>query len=108
MKKLSGFLLLIIIAFQPGCQKSNDTTLSETRAHVLYGAHPEANGLGYYIHVDGTGENVVPLNLPSTYQQPAVNAAVALKFVDTGKRQIVGDLATGGLRVVYVISIRTL
>ena len=108
MKKLSGFLLIILIAFQPGCKKSNDTTISETRAHVLYGARPEVDGLGYYIHVDGTGENVVPINLPSSYQRPTVNTAVALKFVDTGKRQVVGDLAAGGLRVVYVVSIRNL
>ncbi|GGB07741.1 hypothetical protein [Puia dinghuensis] len=108
MKKLPPLLLIILIALQPGCKKTNDTTLSETRAHVLYGARPEVDGLGYYIHVDGTGENVIPLNLPSSYQRPTVNTAVGLKFVDTGKRQIVGDLASGGFRVVYVVSIRDL
>jgi hypothetical protein len=108
MKKLPGLLLLILIALQPGCKKSNES-LGETNAHVLYGGAREVDGMGYYIHLDGTGENIIALNLPSSYQQPGVNASVAIKFVDTGKRQAIDwATATAGLRVVYIVTIRKL
>jgi hypothetical protein len=109
MKKIPGLFLLILIALQPGCQKSNES-LGETSAHVLYGGAREVDGMGYYIHLDGTGENIVALNLPSAYQQPGVNASVTIKFVDTGKRQILnfGTTDNGGLRVVYIVTIRKL
>ncbi|HLZ86439.1 MAG TPA: hypothetical protein VKQ52_04320 [Puia sp.] len=109
MKKLPGLLLLILIALQPGCKKSNDV-LGVVNAHVLYGGDPVVDGPGYYIHLDGSGENIVALNLPSSYQHPTVNEAVAIKFVDTGKRRIVGfaDADHGGWRVVYIVTIRNL
>ena len=109
MIKLSGLLLLILIALQPGCKKSNDT-VGETKAHVIDGGDIAADGTGFHIRIDGTDENVIPINLPSGYQQPAINAPVALKFVDTGKRQQVGYGLTNtlGWRVVYIITIRKL
>jgi len=108
MKKLPGLLLLIIIALQPGCKKSNDT-LAETSAHILYGGDPAVDGRGYYIKLDGTKEDVVAVNLPASYQTPEVNAAVALKFVHTGeRRKIDWSSANLGLRVVYNVTLRKL
>jgi hypothetical protein len=109
MKKLPGLLLLILIALQPGCKKSNDT-LAETSAHVIDGGSLAADGMGYHIHLDGTGEDVIPLNLPASYRQPGVNASVAIKFVDTGKREVFAfeTANTIGLRVVYLVTLRKL
>lgn len=109
MKKLPGLLLLILIALQPGCKKTNDT-LAETNAHVRYGGDPAADGIGYYIRVDNTQEYVIPINLPSGYQKTDVNAAVAVKFVDTGKKYFTGlsTPANPGIRVVYIVMIRKL
>jgi hypothetical protein len=108
MKKLPGLLLLIIIALQPGCKKSNDT-IGETYAHILYGGDPAVDGRGYFIKLDGTQEDVVAINLPANYQTPEVNAAVALKFVDTGeRRKIDWASATLGLRVIYIVTLRKL
>ena len=111
MKKLTGFLLLTwLLLLQVACKKSNDVSLNETSAHVLYGNSTAVDGMGYFIHVDGTGENVIPINLPSSYQQPTASTSVAVKFVDTGKRQVVGDAPAGslGLRVVYIVTLRKL
>ena len=108
MIKLPGLLLLILIALQPGCKKSNDS-IGETKAHVVDGGIVAADGTGFHIHIDGTNEDVIPINLPSGYQQPAINAAVAVKFVDTRKRQQVGGFPnTLGWRVVYIVEIRKL
>lgn len=107
MKKLPGLLLLIIIALQPGCQKSNDS-LAPVAVHIRYGGEPAADGLGYYVQVDNTKEIVIPVNLPSAYKHPDVNAAVSIKFVDAGKRFYYGyrEPSTGGLRGVYLIELR--
>lgn len=108
MKILPGLLLLILIALQPGCKKSNDT-IGETNAHILYGGDPAVDGRGYYIKLDNTKEDVVAINFPSNYQTPGVNASVAIKFVDTGeRRKIDWASATLGLRVIYIVSLRKL
>lgn len=109
MKKLPGFLLLILIALQPGCKKSNDT-LAETSAHVRYGGDPAADGIGYYIRIDNTQEDVIPVNLPSAYKKTDVDAVVAVKFIDTGKKYITGLSAPAnpGIRIVYIVTLRKL
>jgi hypothetical protein len=107
MKKLPGLLLLILIAFQPGCKKSNGAQ-EATAAHVRYGGEPAVDGAGFYIQIDATHENVYAMNLPSMYKiADTTSTQVAIKFVDTGKRQIAGfGLASGGgWRVVYLVSI---
>jgi hypothetical protein len=109
MKKLPGLLLLIFIAFQPGCKKSNGTQAG-TNAHLIYGGNPAADGIGYYIQLDDTHENVWALNLPSGFKDPGgrnANEAVSIKFVDTGKRQLPGNgpAGEGGWRVVYLVTI---
>ena len=109
MKKLTPLLLLIfVIAFQPGCKKDSDT-VGETNAHVLDGGNPEIDGLGYYIKLDASNEDVVAINLPSSYRTPGVNAPVAIKFLDTGnRRKLNWATANLGLRVVYIVTIRKL
>jgi len=108
-KKIPGLLLLLfVIAFQPGCKKSNDT-VGETNAHILDGGKPEVDGMGYYIKLDGSNEDVVAINLPSGYRTPGVNAAVAIKFLDTGnRRKLNWTTANLGLRVIYIVTIRKL
>jgi len=107
MKKVSGLLLLIIIALQPGCKKSNES-LAPVAVHIRYGGDPAADGLGYYVQVDNTKEIVIPVNLPSAYKHPDVDAAVSIKFVDAGKRFYYGYSEPGaaGLRGVYLIGLR--
>jgi len=107
MKKLPGLLLLIIIALQPGCQKSNDS-LSPVAAHIRYGGEPAVDGIGYYIQLDATKEIVIPVNLPSGYKHTDVDAAISIKFVDAGKRFHYGYSGAGalGYRGVYLIGLR--
>jgi hypothetical protein len=109
MKKLPGLLLLILIAFQPGCKKSNDT-VGEVTAHVRYGGDPAADGIGYNIVLDNTQEIVVPINLPSGYRRTDVDAAVAVKLIDIGKRFHLGYTSPNsiGMRGVYIVTIRKL
>src|SRR5579871_6581621 len=98
MKKIPGLLLLTLVLLQGACKKSNDTTLSETKAHILYGGDPAVDGRGYYVQLDATGEDIIPINLPSAYRQPDINAAVALKFLDTGKKQMI-DWASANAKI---------
>ena len=109
MKKLPGLLLLIIIALQPGCQKSNES-LTPVAAHVRYGGESAADGMGYYINLDVSKETIIPVNLPSSYKHTDVDVAVTLKFVDAGKRFYYGEsFAPGsGLRGVYIVDINPL
>ncbi len=110
MKKALGLLLLLLVALLPGCKKSGPDNVAELNAHVVDGGDPTIDGLGLYIHLDSSNENVYPLNLPTDLQQRNINASVSLKFIDTGKRHITGfgTAANGGLRVVYIVSIRKL
>jgi hypothetical protein len=107
MKKIPGLLLILFLAIFAGCQKSAPSNLSEINAHVVDGGDPAVDGLGIYIKLDATHENVVPINLPAEYQQKGINASVALKIVNTGGVKRLGD---GGVdsRIVYIVSIRKL
>lgn len=109
MKKLPGLLLLILIAFQPGCKKNNET-VAELPAHVRYGGEPAADGIGYYIQLQNSSEIVIPINLPAAYKHPDVNDSVGVKLIDVGKRFHLGDTDPNslGLRGVYVVTIRNL
>lgn len=109
MKKLPGLLLLIIIALQPGCKKNSDS-VQEVSAHVKFGGEPALDGIGYYIVVDGTREAVFAMNLPSAYQHSDVDAAVAVRLVDIGKKSYPGMLGTSGpaMRVMYIVTLRKL
>lgn len=110
MKKIPGLLLspmiLILLVIFAGCQKSAPSNLSEVNAHVVDGGDPAVDGMGIYIRLDGSRENVVPINLPTEYQQKGINSPVALKIVNTGgtKRLNFG----GDCRIVYIVSIRKL
>jgi len=105
MKKLS-LLLLAFIALFSACKKNNDT-VRDTPAHVRY-SDPALDGIGYYILLDGTGEPVIPINLPSGYRHSDVDEAVAVKLIDVGKRFHLGftDPNSIGLRGVYIVTIR--
>jgi len=107
MKKLPGLLLLIIIALQPGCKKNNDT-INDIGAHIQYGGAVEADGIGYYMKLDNSQEIVIPINLSSTFKHTDVNAAVAVKFIDTGKRFYYGfgSVVANGYRGVYIVTVR--
>ncbi|HXB06667.1 MAG TPA: hypothetical protein VNW04_06120 [Puia sp.] len=109
MKNLPGFLLLILIALQPACKKNADA-VGETMAHIRFGGEPALDGIGYYIVLDSTKEAVMPINLPSGYKQEDVNAAVAVRIVDTGKKVFPGMAGTAGpgMREVYIVTIRKL
>ncbi|HVU99021.1 MAG TPA: hypothetical protein VHE34_27555 [Puia sp.] len=107
-KKLPGLLLLLIIAFQPGCKRNNDT-VAEVTANVRYGGEPAADGFGYYIRLNSS-EVVIPINLPSTYRHTDVNDSVAVRLIDVGKRFHLGytEPNSMGLRGVYIATIRKL
>jgi hypothetical protein len=109
MKKLPGLLLLILLAAQTGCKKSADT-ISEVQAHIRY-SDPAADGIGYYLYLDSTREVVIPVNLSSSWHYPTVDAAVAIKIVDAGRRFYYGMMPVTnnpGLRGVYIVTIRKL
>jgi len=111
MKKLPGLLLLILIALQPGCKKSGDSAqVQEINAHVKFGGEPAVDGIGYYIVLDSTKEAVYAMNLPSAYQHTDVDAAVAVRLVDTGKKSYPGYMGTSGrgMRVMYIVTLRKL
>jgi hypothetical protein len=107
MKKIPGLLLILSLAVVAGCQKSAPANLSEINAHVVDGGDPAVDGMGIYIRLDATHENVVPINLPAEYQQKGINASVALKVVNTGGVKRLGDPGAD-CRIVYIVSIRKL
>ena len=108
MKKIPGLLLIVLIAFQPGCKKNNDA-VAEMTAHVRY-SDPAVDGIGYYILLDKTKETVIPINLPSGYMHANVDATVMVKLVDVGKRFHLGytDPNSIGYRGVYIVTLRPL
>ena len=108
MKKTTGLLLIILLAAFASCQKSAPSNLSEVNAHVLDGGDPAADGMGIYIRLDNSHENVVPINLPAEYQRQGINVPVALKIVNTGGTKRLSWGANSNCRVVYIVSIRKL
>jgi len=58
--------------------------------------------------LDGTGESVIPINLPSGYKHSDVDETVTVTLIDIGKRFNYGDPRPNsiGLRGVYVVTIR--
>ena len=106
MKKLPGLLIILLVVVFAGCQKSTPTNLSEINAHVIDGGDPQADGQGIYISIDNTHENVVPINLPTEFQQKGINAPISIKIVNTGKTTRL-NFGTNN-RVVYLVSIRKL
>jgi hypothetical protein len=109
MKNIPGLLLLILIAFQPGCRKGGEG-IAETNAHVRFGGDPSVDGIGYFMQLDSSSEVVVAVNLPSSYKHEDVNEAVAVRLIDTGKRYRLGDtnINLPGLRGVYIVTLRKL
>jgi hypothetical protein len=102
MQKLLLILFTCLAGFLAGCQKSGPEGLTETKAHLVK-ADPASGGPAVDVFVlDKTGEMVVPINKTASWPQNDVDS-VALKLVDTGDRY-----GTSRLRVVYIVSLRSL
>jgi hypothetical protein len=102
MQKLLLILCICLGAFLAGCQKSGPEELNESTAHLVK-ADPASGGPSVDVFVlEKTGEMVVPINKTAAWPQNGADS-VALKLVDTGDRY-----GASRLRMVYVVSLRTL
>jgi hypothetical protein len=111
MKKWLGFSLLLALAGQPGCKKSEaQPQLSESRA-VLNLANPVIDGPRVdELVLDSTHETLVPINKKEGWPQiQAGPTPVAIRFIDAGKNftEVVNG-QTWHFREVYVVSFRLL
>lgn len=101
MKKAGAiFLLVLLTAVNPGCKKSEPMGLSEYNARLTK-ANPDGPAVDELI-LDSSRETVVPINKIGAWPQNDL-APVAVKFIDTGDRYGINRL-----RVVYIVSIRSL
>src|ERR1700749_1766075 len=107
MKKGLPALLFACLITIAGCKKEEPSHLTEINAHIIDGGSVAADGLGYYIKLDSTQEQVIALNLPSEYKTTGINAPVAVKFVETGRIVHLG-MSASPYRVVYLSTIRKL
>ena len=101
MKK-SGFpaLLVLLMAINPGCKKTEPMGLSEYNARLTK-AGPDGPAVDELV-LDSSRETVVPINKVGAWPQTDL-APVAIKFIDTGDHYGINHL-----RVVYIVSIRNL
>lgn len=108
MKKTIGFLLLLSLLTGIGCSKKEEPVgLTEIKAHIIDGGSPAVDGSGFYIRLDSTREQLVPLNVPAGFQVQGIDAPVLVKYIETGKHYNVDcSLCNDGLKVVYLVSIR--
>lgn len=108
MKKTIGLLLLLAVLTGIGCSKKEEPVgLTEIKAHIIDGGLQAADGLGFYIQLDNTREQLIPLNVPAGFQVQGINAPVMVKYIETGKHYNVDcALCNDGLKVVYLVSIR--
>lgn len=112
MKKLPGFVaILLVTAFQTGCQKSSPAPqLTEQKAHLDL-ANPAADGpVVDMLVLDSTQESVIPINKkegwPQTQQGPT---PVMVRFIDAGKTfTIANNGQIFHLREVYLVTFRPL
>src|ERR1700760_970688 len=103
MKKTIGFLLLLPLLTGIGCSKEQPVGLTELKAHIIDGGTPAADGLGFYIQLDSTHEQVVPINVPADFQVQGIHAPVLVKYVETGKHYNAQcAFCNDGLKVVYL------
>src|SRR5882757_9262631 len=99
-------IFLLAAGALTACQKSADGPSStEVTGQLKYGGDPAADGLGYYILVDSTHENLCIQNPPAEFRHADVNAHVAIKFFDTGKTQNVMLAGATGPRIVVLLQI---
>lgn len=108
MKKVVAILSAVFIL--AACNKNSiQPSNAEVTGQVMYGGDPAADGIGYYIQLDETHENISPQNLPADYKHKDVHAHVAIRYFDTGAT-LNTELVPGatGPRIVVVRSIRQL
>lgn len=108
MRKIPAFLLLLLlVGLFPSCKKSN-AELPERNAILLKAGAAYDGPLRDELYLDDTKEIVIPLNKIGTW--PQTNAAVAVRFIDTGKTYAMGTMSGTivQLRVVYLVTFRQL
>ncbi len=106
MKKLFNLLSLLSLLSFLGCQKSETGTLNELKAHIVSGSDSTTGAAGYYIRLDSSGETVMPINLPSSFQSE--RGAISVKFVNTGKSAWSALPGHAAAQIVYLVTIRKL
>ena len=109
--RIVAFALLLVLAGQPGCKKSEaQPQLTEYKAS-LYLASPANDGAPVdELVLDSTHETLVPINKKEGWPQIQVGpTAVAVRFIDAGKSFT--EMVNGQpwhFREVYVVSFRLL
>ena len=110
-RRALAFALLLVLAGQPGCKKSEaQPQLTEYKAS-LYLASPANDGAPVdELVLDSTHETLVPINKKEGWPQIQVGpTAVAVRFIDAGKSFT--EMVNGQpwhFREVYVVSFRLL
>lgn len=116
MKKLLDFkgcsliALLLVIAGQPGCKKSEAQPLQEYKAS-LFLAGPAFDGpIVDELILDSSRETIIPINKKGGWPQTQVGSTpVAIRFIDAGKdfTEVING-KTLHLREVFIVSFRVL
>ena len=101
------FLLLLLVVFYSSCKKSG-AELPEVSATLIKAAPASDGPPRDELYLDETKEFVIPLNKPGVW--PQTGGSVAVRFIDTGKTYPLGTMSGAilNLRVVYLVTFRTL
>lgn len=106
-----AFALLLVLAGQPGCKKSEaQSQLPESKA-LLYLASPANDGAPVdELVLDSTHETLVPINKKEGWPQTQVGpTSVGIRYIDAGKTfTLIVDGQPWHYREVYVVSFRLL
>lgn len=109
--RIVAFALLLVLAGQPGCKKSEaQPQLPESRA-LLYLASPASDGAPVdELVLDSTHETLVPINKKEAWPQTQSGATpVGIRFIDAGKTfTLIMDGQPWHYREVYIVSFRLL
>lgn len=116
MKKLLDFkgwilfALLLVIAGQPSCKKSEAQPLQEYKAYLFLAAPAYDGPLIDELILDSTRETIIPINKKEGWPQSQVGSTpVGIRYIDAGKdftESINGR--TVHLREVFIVSFRVL